>query len=652
VEINEHVWAFDVETTGLDYWHGCRPFSMQFANIKGDVKYFQWDVAPLTRRVIADLHDLEEIADLISDPKTTLVAHNAKFDVRGLCVAFRDCWVSHHIAWDRIHDTQIAGHVINNLDDRGLKSLASIYLNIDNSDEKDLHDAVKMARRMCRKQSFRKQHGRWRIADKGDFQFPADTKNWLHHDYWLPAAIARVEDYEDEHPWHHVLKIYAIGDVERTILLWKVLYDRMLREGLWDQYETRRKMLPVCYDMEQVGMPISVRKLSKQIIFYRKHQKALEEDCRQLCGRNHLNLNSGIQLSNILYRDFNLPCLKFTPKGMESTDANAITDLQEHVAEKSDYFNPVAESFLETLQQYRKVKKACELLKSYRVWQHDGRIHSTFNITGTRETRQSSHDPNLQNVSKKYKEYNLREVFGPHDSDVRWWSIDYSNIELRIWAYSVGDKNLINSFERGESIHMVIAETLHGPGVTKDDMRYRKTKNGNFAIIYGATADKVDDTYGMSGAYNKVISTFPKIERFASKMREECRNNKRRSGKFMLHTLGGYPLHVPSNDFHKAINYFVQGSAGYAMMLAMIECYAYLQRTVFPDTCMIAQIHDELIFSSTSASSVLAELIHLMEKSGNVLGVPLPVEAEVHTDNWANSRPIDKEGLLNAYPAT
>jgi DNA polymerase I-like protein with 3'-5' exonuclease and polymerase domains len=41
------------------------------------------------------------------------------------------------------------------------------------------------------------------------------------------------------------------------------------------------------------------------------------------------------------------------------------------------------------------------------------------------------------------KEFNVRRVFGP-PTGYEWWEYDYDNVEMRIWAYSVGNPELIS----------------------------------------------------------------------------------------------------------------------------------------------------------------------------------------------------------------
>lgn len=236
------------------------------------------------------------------------------------------------------------------------------------------------------------------------------------------------------------------------------------------------------------------------------------------------------------------------------------------------------------------------------------------------------------------KEYQLRKPFGPPKGK-HWWSSDYDNIELRIWAYSCGNVELIQAFEQGESVHLVIARELHG-NISKSDDRYKYTKNGNFSLIYGATPHKADATYRKKGAYKKLIRRFPEIQEFSYQKSAECARNQKETGRYGLYTLGGYFLFVPMHEPHKAVNFFVQGSAGIIMNLAMIGWDSYVQRNQLPiNPCL--QIHDDLTdeVSSDISLEYLNKKMEIMERQGTKLGVPTPVSSEIITESWAEGKP-------------
>jgi DNA polymerase-1 len=274
-------------------------------------------------------------------------------------------------------------------------------------------------------------------------------------------------------------------------------------------------------------------------------------------------------------------------------------------------------------------------------------LHPSINLTGTRTTRQSSNSPNGQNISKK-EGFNLRSVFGPTPKRV-WYSVDYANIELRVLAWESEEEELIEAFLRGESIHMKFAriicpeaiERAGGPEKFKKTQQYRYVKNGDFALTYGASYKTADAAYHIPGAYHKVRGHFTRLDSY---MHSIVSLASRRGYVTTRMGIGeGYPLYVtPGKAYTQAVDYICQGTAGWAMLLAIIQCHEYLSD--YPEHNMIMTIHDELLFDFPSDDdnngAILANCCHLMEASGNHIAVPLKAEAEVITTTWDKSEPI------------
>jgi len=155
-----------------------------------------------------------------------------------------------------------------------------------------------------------------------------------------------------------------------------------------------------------------------------------------------------------------------------------------------------------------------------------GRIHTTFNQTGTATGRLSSSEPNLQNIPIK-GEYGLkiRRAFIA-DKGMTFVSADYSQIELRILAHLSGDEKLINAFEQGVDIHNLTASQIFGVSENEvsDEMR-RRAKIVNYSIIYGKTV------YGLSKDLRipqkeakefieKYFASFPKIHNYLDSVKK------------------------------------------------------------------------------------------------------------------------------------
>jgi len=710
--------ALDTETTGLDLWHGCRPFFVSVMDSEGNLQYWEWDVNPETREVGSWIvhqssgkrtwqpsipqKDRAELTTLIQE--NDFVLHNTKFDARALHLSGLPC-----IPFGQSHDTLIASHVLVSNESHKLKDLAIQYLNISDDDERELKQAVQDARRIAR------QLG-WAIANGPHPHFPAakgDT--WWNYDYWLPRAVARYKwevegdkDYSpiNEHPWWEVLKTYALRDVERTYPLWEMQKEAMEKEGLWNQYLERKKLIESTYEMETHGVTVKKDQLKKLIKKLTNESSEMESKCFKLAKHKLDNLNSPKQLTGILFGNMRVKPVKLTGKGItnakaglqrETTDYSTNVEAMNIILERLSSQNPNpylpprkrqdAYDFVWNLLGYRAREKSLDYLEEYKTRALPSDfdptlfvLHPSFNPTGSDTLRFSSSSPNAQNIGKGNKRKDdpvpsLRSVFGP-GAGREWFSIDYSNIELRIFAYQSGDEDLINAYNQGFKVHCIFAKLLwekEYKQCEKDapvacakkkievnhrnirkmaealfeeryyETLYQWTKNGNFSLIYGAGETKANGTYHHPNAYRLIRSRMPKIDEFMLQKNHEAKTYGH------VTTLGGYRLWVPPSEPHVAVNYFVQGSAGWCMVLAINRVADYLRgvsRSLnLPGRGyeMNMTIHDELDFDfpiHKRNTEVITKVARLMEQSGTDIGVPTPVSVERHPNNWSEGEKI------------
>lgn len=126
----------------------------------------------------------------------------------------------------------------------------------------------------------------------------------------------------------------------------------------------------------------------------------------------------------------------------------------------------------------------------------DGRLYTDFNLHRTTSGRLSSRNPNLQNITRTYKEHlpNIRSLFTAPEG-WRILSADYSQAELRCIAKLSADDKLSNIYREGLDLHNIVAERFYGENYTKEQRT--NCKNMNFGVAYLQSADTFQEKHGI-----------------------------------------------------------------------------------------------------------------------------------------------------------
>lgn len=632
--------SLDTETTGFDFHHGCRPYMVTTCSEEWKQRSWEWEVDPIDRSVKICPDDVDEIRQYLEDA-SEIVFHNAKFDV----TALRSAGIIREWDWSKVHDTLIAGHLLESNQPHNLTKMVVRYLgrNIE-----PFEDALEEACHDCRKLA-RKAYRYWRIAKAGDPLLPSikktttnkDEKGWKA-DGWLPKLIATRKKLPANHLWHTVLKDYANTDSASTLSLWLHVKRQLHRMGLWEIYLERLKVLEVIHDMEWRGVTVSKTRLQELYSKHTDQAKYHGRICVNLAktfdydlslpksGNNdslrHFCFGSPVdkkrpELGVVKDKSLALKVVGTTDAGFPSLDKDALEIYENTLDSRSRQG-----AFIHHLLGKRGFDTSISYMDGYqRYWlplRKNGLwyvLRPNLNPTGTDTLRMSSNNPNAQNISKKEKA-NVRYCFGPEDG-WEWWSLDAQNIELRIPAFECGEPTLCDVFLRPKeapyfgSYHLVIFDALHPKlfakhGVACKDLFestwYQWVKNGNFAMIYGAQQAKADLTYHVPGAFNLIRNRFPRIAQLSDRMKAIAN----RLGYVetipdkSVNSQRGYPLWCTRTERGDVLpttplNYHVQSTACWWMMKAMIRCHRRLaewRREGF-DAYICLQIHDELVFA-------------------------------------------------------
>lgn len=697
--------SLDTETTGLDFRHGARPFYVTLCtDPEQPPQFYEWAVDPFTRMPEIPDEDLEEIRELVlrSPLDGGCVLHNAKFDVTALNSVIPD--LGERWPWETTHDTLYMAHLLASNQPKNLTALAVQYLGIDIEPfEVAIDRAVTEARRMCRRKDFIAKHGEWRIAKQGLPEMPSAKEKCGKYDMWLPKAVAKAEGYPEDHPWWTVLQEYANPDSAVTSALFAEMRSIVERRGLTAIYETRRKLLPVIYDMERAGVTVSRKRLEELRDRYERESEDAGDRCVKIAQTFEYDLRLPKSGNNRSLLEFCFGREEFDDEGLCPPDyslgISKWIDLP--VVGTTDTGNPsldkaAMETYLHTLPPgpqldfvthlvgMRSRDTGVNYLEGYqRFWVETGEegwyyLFPSLNATGTDTLRMSSQNPNAQNISKK-ENFNLRYAFGPAPGR-EWWCMDAQNIELRIPAYKSGEQEMIELFEHPNdppyygSNHLLNFSTVYGDLWEKESREvgsdkvgphckkkyaatwYQWCKNGGFAKQYGAQKEKTDATFRRPGAYDLIESRFRKLAALNAK----CVNLANKTGGVetvpdkTVDPNGGYPLLCTRTEWGKIkptvpLNYHVQGTAMWWMCKAMLRTSEYLNAE-FPTARIVLQVHDELVFDFPQGIAGptrnrnlrhVRELRRLMELGGDDIGVPTPVNVEYCPVTWADTRAVD-----------
>ncbi|MFN2224658.1 MAG: DNA polymerase, partial [Anaerolineae bacterium] len=283
-----------------------------------------------------------------------------------------------------------------------------------------------------------------------------------------------------------------------------------------------------------------------------------------------------------------------------------------------------------------------------------GRVHTSFNQTGSATGRFSSSNPNLQNIPIRTElGREIRRAFVA-DEGCLLLAADYSQVELRVLAHVSGDPAMLAAFARGEDIHASTAAAIYGvplAEVTRDQRRVAKMTN--FAISYGVTGYGLADRTGLTpeeaeAFIQSYFRTYPQIEAYIENTRRLAREEGyvetllgRRRYFPQLSTRARVHHNVREQAYRMAINAPIQGTAADILKVALRRLWLELQRRGLRSR-LILQVHDELVLEvpEEELAEVAPLAIETMEGAYD-LDAPLKVDAKVGC-NWLDMEPYQQ----------
>lgn len=415
------------------------------------------------------------------------------------------------------------------------------------------------------------------------------------------------------------------------------LESALAKQGMDELYRTiENPLVEVLAKMEHVGIAVDVGELRQLNERLTADVERLSAELQAVVGRP-FNLNSPVQLRDILYTEHGLAPQKKTKTGF-STDAATLEKLRGEWPE-----------FIEPLLQYREVEKLRSTYGTGLLQEvaPDGRIHATFNQTVARTGRLSSDQPNLHNIPVRSDEGRLfRKAFVPAPGHTLLVA-DYNQIELRCIAHLAGDPGLIEAFESGRDIHNATAAKVFAvdPAAVTVEQR-SKAKMVSYGLAYGMEAYGLGQRLGIATEEASVIldayfEAFPNVKAYMERTVVEARMRGYTETLFgrrrPIPELSNSNFRIRQAGERQAMNAGIQGLAADIFKVALVRIdEALVERAVA--SRIVLQVHDEVLVEVPDHErAVVGPLVIGIMRHAAALDVPLEVNVAWGT-TWADAK--------------
>ena len=440
------------------------------------------------------------------------------------------------------------------------------------------------------------------------FSLPALCRRWL-------GKVMKKETRDEFLNGTHMtseMKRYAAGDVVDTLEIAILQRDRFLSDFAFRAYtEVDEPSIWPLLDMK--GICVDVPGWKQMTEEFTKKALGIQEELG-------VNVMSAAQVKSKA-KDFGYV--------LQSTGKDVLSELDH------PFFRKVEEA-----RMYRKASSTYGEKWLQNV-EEDGRVYSSYRITGALTGRMSSADPNMQNIpARKLPIYRSRFVASP--GNVIMVS-DVSQQEPRILAYESQDPVLINAIKAGEDLHMTVAKSIYGE-FGKEDKEYDAKRSVGKTINLGTS-------YGLSeyGLSTKLKITKEEAERLLNQYFTRFRgvfgwiSTKRMEARdkgYVTTAIGRKVFINPYTGYHadnQAINAPIQGGAADFTKVWLRRIWDLCRRKKI-DFPVVAIVHDEIVCEVPKGIRQQFEtevLMKAFDETAKLLYKGIPFAAEtVSGPNW------------------
>jgi DNA polymerase-1 len=432
---------------------------------------------------------------------------------------------------------------------------------------------------------------------------------------------------------------YAAEDADVPLRLADALAPRLKGSGVYDLFtDLEMPLIDVLVEMEFNGIRVEVGRLRELSGQFNDEIMRLEREIFEIAGRE-FNIDSRIQLGDLLFKEFKLPVVKRTKTG-PSMDAEALEELA--------LLHPLPAKIIE-YRHLAKLKSTYVDALPELVLPGTGRVHTSFKQDVAATGRLSSQDPNLQNIPIRTEQGRaIRSAFLPGPPGWQLMAADYSQIELRVLAHFSGDATLRQAFAEDRDIHSQVASEVYSVTIEQVTSEMRRTaKAVNFGVIYGQSPFGLAKTLRIDQAdaaefIDRYFNGLPGVDAFLLQTLVQCRRDgyvstilgRRRPVSGVRDPAFLSDKRQRNLPERIAINTVIQGSAADIIKKAMINVHRRLAREKL-QAKLLLQIHDELVLEFPPEERDRVEAL-VTEEMISAIELAVPLKVDVHVGpNWA-----------------
>jgi DNA polymerase I-like protein with 3'-5' exonuclease and polymerase domains len=584
--------AIDTETKGLHWYkEGFRPFFISLSDGTASIGFYE----PSRYK--------KELKAIFGNPQQAHIYWNAKFDL-------------HALATIGLYD---AGHI---------------------------RDAMFLARlRDDREPYSLAWQSKTYLGEEG-------AKLGTSIDDWFKANKIKKDDRDYSQIPPEILAPYAIRDVSATWELYHKHIDAVreldaqcpmdpiegMERGLMAVFELECRTVKHLVEIERAGYKVNP-----------EHFRALSPELHEYAAGKRRNIATVLQeqygwvlpdscnlASPDDMRELFLDVLNVDPDDLTfiNKEGESKLSLAAWLLEKLN--NPVADLVLD----YREAEKLASSFGEgiLEFMGADGNVHADYHQVGANTGRMSCTKPNMQNFPRvdsgdedAFANKIRRGFVHPEGYDLVFF--DYSQLELRIFAYYSQDSVMLQAIRSGEDLHTATACKIFKTDTPTKEQR-QKAKTTNFATVYGGGKKTLSKQLGISLPdadmfRAEYLHNFPSIKAFFKEVEEAIQR------RGFIRTFWGRRRHLAVDKSYVAVNSIVQGSAtGDLHKAGLCAVAEYLGGT--GAGFIVNPVHDELgcCIRKDAVREAVPTIKALLESYGKLFDLPLTVDVEISSSSW------------------